>query len=314
MKNVKRVVRKSFFYLLSAGLLSYIVISIGPANIYHALSTTNLRMILVGLFISMVAIAIRVYKFRILLNNKDWNSLLEVFVSSRIGKEVSFAGYFVPLLKKDNRKDGTLQNLIIDRYTEILSTLLLAFLSFFFIPHKGSLTPFLFISIGGCTLVMLVIPFIRILKITTFERFKVMRNLLEFVHNLQARLKLNSRYILRIYVLSLLATSLDFVVSFCTFEALGTHVYFFFIPIVWASGALASMLSFMIVGSADISVIYLYYLLAGINKAVSATFNIIARLLNIAVLGFLFLYLLLTGQKKEYPAAVKINNNNNNNL
>jgi hypothetical protein len=72
---------------------------------------------------------------------------------------------------------------------------------------------------------------------------------------------------------------------------------------------LVSILTFMIIGSTEISVIYLYFLLVSINKAITTSFVIISRFLNIIILIILFFYLiLLKNLRKQQKIYVEQNN------
>jgi uncharacterized membrane protein YbhN (UPF0104 family) len=293
---MKNILKKSFFYLLSVALIFYIIYSIGISNIYKAFASVNIYIIALAIFISILATLIRIYKFKLLLRNKDWQAILEIFITSRLGKEVSFAGYFVPLIKKNNRNDGTFQNLVIDRYTEILSTLLIALISCFFALKNSYLESIIFITIGIFTLFLTLVPFVKIPRLGSYA---VLVKLTQTAQNLKERLSLNSRYISKIHILSILATLLDFLTALIVFKAFGTDVNFMIISIIWASSGLVSILTFMIIGSTEISVIYLYNILAGINKAVTASFVIISRIINVLVLGIIFLYYALLFKKKH---------------
>ncbi len=303
MSNFKIVLRKSIFYLLSVCLLSYTVISIGISNIFHALISADIKIVLIALFLNSIAIIFRLYKFQILLNHKDRYSIFEIFISSRIGKEISFAGFFLPLFKKSNRNDGTLQNLILDRYTEIFSTLILAFISCFFILKKNNTSVVILFVIGAFTLIMLIVPFIKVAYLTKKVNSKLAIRIIDFIMSLQERLKWksDSGYILWIYVLSVFATIFDFLTALFILKAYHIHVNFFLIPVIWAVSGLVSILAFMIIGSTEVSVIYLYYLLAGINKAITTSFVIVSRFINIMILTILLFGLLIfKNVKKSY--------------
>lgn len=297
MREIARRLRKFIFYLISGALITYLILSIGPVNIYNKLISIDLWMGGAGVVVTFIAAIIRIYKFSLLLTNKDKRTVLEIFVSSRLGKEVSFAGYFIPLIKKSNRKDGTLNNLIVDRYTEIFSTLVIAALSCLIILGNSYFEHVIFLTISGSAIVMLILPFLRISFFLKLSGGRYFLQLLNKLMELQSRLKFNVQ-IFRIYGLSIVSTICDFIAAYFVFRAYNISVDLFSISVVWAASGLAAILAFMIIGSTEVSVIYLYKFLNGIDEVVTASFLIVSRLINIFVLLVLFLYLIVWDSRR----------------
>jgi uncharacterized membrane protein YbhN (UPF0104 family) len=294
-------ISKYFFYAISVCLLVYIFYSIGIENIFHAWLTTDFRMVAIAFAIAIAATAIRIYKFYWLLKGRSSRDIIEIFTTSRIGKEVSFAGYFLPLLKKDHRDGNTLQNLIIDRYAEVSATLLLAFISSFFVLNNGRLEKIIFIVLLGALTIFLLLPFVKNPFEGLLRKYAWSNRIMEAVGTLQHKIRVNSlASIFFIYGLSIIVTFLDFLNSFYVFKAYGVAISLFYIAIIWASSAFISMLAFMIIGSTEISNIYLFHSLASISKAIVTSTIVVARLINLVIMALLMLLLSLI-RKKTSP-------------
>lgn len=294
-----KIAGKIVFYVLGGGILLYVILSIGVGNIYHSMISADATLLFFGLALTALAAAVRIYKFNQLLDNMSLSRTLEIFVSSRIGKEVSFIGHFMPLIKKSNRQGGVFKNLIIDRYTEILATLLIAFISFFLVWQRNAVMLLLSGATTVCLALMLTLPFISSSLLRRQYTNKLMMKITGFIKSLQERLKLNSNKVLQIYLLSVISTILDFCAALVIFNAYDVSLNFFYIPITWASSALASMLAFMLIGVTEVSVIYLYSFLAGVKEAVTASFLIVSRILNVVLLGFLFMILIVMRKERK---------------
>lgn len=308
MKSIVKIISKYFFYGLSIGLIAYIFYSIGFEHIYHVIKNTNLSLAAIAFSIMLLAAIIRIYKFHRLLYTAKITDTIEIFTTSRLGKEVSFAGYFLPLLKKDHRKKTTFHNLIIDRYAEISATLILAFIAACFIKDRGKTEMVLFISIAGALTLFLLLPFSKIpFQEYLLKKFRWLTTILNTVNALQNAIKINrSENIIVIYGLSLLVTALDFIGSYYIFKSCNVEMNIFYIAAIWASSAFISVLAFMIIGSAEISIIYLFEKLTRVGQAIVSATIIISRLTNLAILS-LFMAALILIKKR---ASANLNHTN----
>lgn len=288
MTKIVRWIQRSFFYILSVALSGYVLLSIGPANIVREILSTDFFMAGISLLVALCALIIRVYKLKI-LSKMETSTVMQIFIASRLGKEISFVGYFIPLAEKKNRENNTFSSLIADRYIEIFATLLLALLSCIFVLGSGHFETILFLSIAGAFIFILAAPFFPVALASRISSNNLFNKLITSITLLQQQLKL-SRGMLLIYVLSIISTILDFVSAQYALRAYEVEVNVGYVAIVWASSAMVSMIAFMIIGSTEITVIYLYQYLARVGSATTASFVILSRAINLFALGSLFLY------------------------
>src|SRR4051812_12848387 len=97
MKTFLKKAGTVLYYLTGAGILAFIVFSIGVNNIYNTLRAANLNFLVLGLGITLLSSVLRIYKIGLLLNSHSQAEVFDLFVFSRVGKELSFAGYFFPM-------------------------------------------------------------------------------------------------------------------------------------------------------------------------------------------------------------------------
>ncbi len=293
MKILFKTYGKYLYYAAGIAILIGILYSTGIEKIYQTLLMTNFRFLLIGLGITIVASLLRVYKISLLLPKMNYQDVLEFFVFSRIGKELSFAGYFLPVAKKNNRNIDTVKSLLIDRYSEILSTVFLGILGLIFILRNTLLFQVLFLVLAGALLVLAAIPFLPVTIIKKYFRQPVVLKILELIISFQEESRIVKGRVYWIYLLSILSTILDFVGGYFLLCSINVFISFFYVPVVWAASGLFSIIGFMMIGTTEVSVIYLYSQLAGVASAVTASFIFVSRVINLCGIFVLFFFNIL---------------------
>jgi len=265
------------YYASGAVIIGYLLISIGFENIVKTIQATDIVFLLSALSITIIATLIRYFKLRLILNDLSLMESLNVFLFSRLGRELSFAGYFIPLLKKNFRKSKTAEDLIVDRYTEVFSTLLIGLICSFFLFQREYLYYLIIVSIGGAFLFSVIFPFVNIGKLKFKRRFflKIQKSL----SNIQEPLKFNRIFFI-LASSSIISTILDFVVVYILIISFDVDVEIMAIPVIWAASALLAILLFVIMGTTEFSMIYLYERYAGVGKDVTLSYIIVSRIIN----------------------------------
>lgn len=265
------------YYASGVIIIGYLLFSIGLNNIVETIYATDVVFLSSALLITIIATVLRYFKFRLILNDLTFMESLNVFLFSRLGRELSFAGYFIPLLKKNFRKSKTAEDLIVDRYTEVFSTLFIGAICSFFLFQKDFLYYLIVASIGGAFLASVVFPFINIRKIKLKRKFflKIQNSL----SNIQEKLKFNRLFFI-LASSSIISTILDFIVVYILIISFNVDVNILAIPVVWAASALLAIVLFVIMGTTEVSMIYLYERYAGVGKDITLSYIIISRIIN----------------------------------
>lgn len=297
----KKKLFKTLFNILFYGaglfLIVFFLSKIGFRTILENIKAIP-PVVLIGLIgLSCVAGVARVVKLNMLLKGLSLSSILEIYLFSKIGKELSIIGYFSPLFKKKLRKVNTAQTLIIDRYMETVATILIALFSLLFVfPGLKWKWFFLAAFVGLLAAAVLIVIF----KVPEREfKFKLIQKIFRLVRSIQDYLSQFSKVNLYILLLSIGATIIDFTILYLVFSALGVSFYFFYVPIIWAISGFVALITFMNIGPGELSSIYLFENLCGINAAKTGSMIIVTRAISFTTLFLFFAVNLLFFSRKE---------------
>jgi MoaA/NifB/PqqE/SkfB family radical SAM enzyme len=288
-----------FLYILGIAIILYLIQKIGLSNIINSIRTTNPNYLIILLGIIIGSSILRIYKIKILFGHFNPATLVEIFLFSRIGKEISMVGYFSPLVQKRMRNIKTARNLIFDRYLEIIATLALGLLAviFLFIKQPGYLM-LIFIGAISAPLVALLLA----LKLNISKgwlRFKLLSKLSDQIQLIQQLPRDLSYGCFGLVILSLVTTGLDFLLIKMIFQALGYAVDFSQVALTWNICGLVSCITFMSLGTTEYSSVLLYNKLFNIPEAVVASMIIIIKTLTLAGILVYFLFRLYLGSKSN---------------
>ncbi|HEY0891756.1 MAG TPA: hypothetical protein VGE32_01795 [Cellvibrio sp.] len=269
-------------------ILFYIFWLIGFDQIKETLLGLTLSAILVILLLKILATICRLAKY--IIFNRQYSVLqnAEIYLSAKIGGEISIVGHFSPLLNDEFRSAKTVQLLLIDRYLEVYATFIVAFICalFFLGEHYFYWGASIFFAAG---LVAASVPFF--FRVRWRSRIAIFDRALDLACKLNGYLRENSRLLAVLLALSILSSLLEFMIVKMIFDALDVHVDFPIIPIVWAIGGVVGYLTFLSVGTAEITSLVLFTKLAKISDYSIASMIIVAKVF--IALSSLCVYLLI---------------------
>lgn len=287
----KRKILNTLYYTSGALIIGYLIVSIGIREIITTIAHTDILLLISAVGVTLIASAVRIIKLHSILKNISFIDIFNIFIFSRLGKELSFAGYFIPLAKKDFRKTEIAENLIIDRYTEIFATLFIGFAcSLFYI--QADLIYYLILTTLACVFIgAIIFPFVPLHKLKS--RIKIISKILTSVTNIQSKLSFNKAW-LTIFIYSVVSTILDFYVVYLIITSFNVSLNPMLIPIIWASSALVSIAFFIIMGTTEVAMIYLYERYAMLSNKVILSYIIVSRVVNfLSILIMALTYYLL---------------------
>jgi len=274
--------------LLGLAILAYVLFSIGFHRIIGAVARAHALPMMLALSLSLLSWGLRSWKLRLLLRGSPLAAnYFEIFVASRTGKELSQAGYFLPLFAKRLRSVGTLAALLVDRYLETLATLVIALCC----ALAAASLPWGWFLRGAFVIVLGLMAAMVVTPVPALQRGPgLLLRIMAHGRSLQGALRVSLRDLGGVVSLTLLATLLDFLVVKIIFMALDVQVQVIHIPIVWAATALVSVATLTAYGPGDYSTVHLYHLLGNVPPEATAAMLILGRgAVGMASLGFFVL-------------------------
>jgi hypothetical protein len=279
-----------FYRCLGPCILLYIFWMIGLDQIIDTLLSLSLGAIAIVFSLKIFATACRLAKYVIFNNQFSVLKNSEIYLSAKMGGEISIIGHFAPLLNDEFRNAKTVQLLLIDRYLEIYSTFLVAFVcSLLFVSENIFywLSSFSF-AMG---LIAASLPYFFCVQWTS--RFRLINRMLDMSRKLNFYLRQNGRLLLVLLVLSIFSSLLEFMVVKVIFHYMAVAVDFPIIPIVWAIGGVVGYLTFLSLGTAEITSLVLFEKLAKISDYSIASMIIVAKVFIAISSLFVYLWIVL---------------------
>jgi len=287
-RRVKNKISSAIYYTSGVVILGYLLYSTGPANIIETTLSTRLTSLIGALALTLLAAGGRYYKLNLLLPNYRALDVFSIFLFSRLGKEFSYVGHFTPLLKKSYRSVDTAENLIVDRYTEVLATSILGSIACVMFFRSESLYYLIVAMIMGAFVVLCALPFVSIAKYS-FKTVLLSRAAAS-ISKIQSQLHFDRPFLV-LMAFSIVVTMLDFYVVAVILGSFDVSIDFVVIPIVWASSAIVAVATFIFMGTTEYSILYLYERYASIGHATTLSYLIASRVVNfLSILGMALLY------------------------
>jgi hypothetical protein len=275
--------------LLGLAIVAYVLLNIGVGRVLAVVSRAHVLPLLLALSLALVSWGVRFLKLRLLLKaDSSAAHCFEIFVASRTGKELSQAGYFLPLLARRLRSMDTLAALLADRYLETLATLAVALCCAFI----AASLPWTWFLRGAFAILLGLMAAVVVAHVPAPGRGpELLLRFMAHVRSLQQALRVSLCDIGGVVALTLLATLLDFLVVRIVFASLDVEVKFIHIPIVWAATALVSAATLTAYGPGDYSTVQLYSLLGNVSPEATAAMLLVGRgVIGMSSLGVFVLF------------------------
>jgi hypothetical protein len=274
--------------VLGLAILAYVLFSVGLQRIVAVASRARAAPMILALTLALGSWGLRLWKLRLLLaGDPSAAHYFEIFVASRTGKELSQAGYFLPLLAKRLRSGGTLAALLVDRYLETLTTLVIALCC----ALAAAPLPWGWFFQGTFVIVIALMAAVVMTPVPALRRGPgLLLRIMAHGRSIQEAVRVSLRDLGGVVALTFLATLLDFLVVKIIFVALDVQVQLLHIPIVWAATALVSVATLTAYGPGDYSTVHLYHLLGGVPPEATAAMLLLGRgAVGMTSLGFFVL-------------------------
>lgn len=257
------------YYATPPLLLIYIFSLIGFTEIGRSIVAQGMGIIALAIAIKLLASLLRIIKYNIINKDRSFLENSKIYLNARTGSELSILGHFSPMLHSDNRNIKIFESLFIDRYLEIFSTFLIASIFCLALMNNHWILPIAALILCSATVSMIAIWFIPYSAVRHI--LKHTKRLLGFYEKLQRREKHSKPVLIKIFILSLIASALEFQIVVSIFASLGETVEFGIVAIIWAIGGLISNLMLVTLGPAEVTSIYLFNELAGTTTAAVAS-------------------------------------------
>lgn len=275
-------------------LMLWLLLHIGIPSIVHTLAHTSARLLVAVAGVQFLGLVLRYVKVRIYNPEYSASEAAELFLMSRLGGEVSAALYLTPMLKSDFRRTRVAGYVLLDRLLEVGVTVALAAVA---AAALWGVHPFLHVALAVFVAQLLVIAGVLFFPLrfggglpaspdrapsAVVTKWHAIR---ERVGGLRAFLHGHQRNLPVLAGLTLAATLLDMFAVFLAFGALGADVQATYIPVIWALGATVSAATFIGVGPAEVTWVYLFSWLFGVAAAATGGMILLTRATGWAVLG-----------------------------
>lgn len=284
-------------------ILIYLFWLIGFTEIKNTLLKLTLQAIVVIFALKILATLCRIAKYVIFNQQVSLLKNCEIYLSAKIGGELSILGHFSPLLKDEFRNSKTVKLLLLDRYLEILATFGIAFVCALFLLPQGKVYILLAIFFLGCCLIS-IMPFFY--RVSFRGNWNFANKITSMGQKLHDYLRENSRVIMYMFILSVMSSLIEFYIVKLIFSCINSPVNFAIVPIIWAIGGIIGYITFLSVGTAEITSLLLYSKLAKIEESSIATMIIVARIF--ITLSSIAVFLTITALKliNRYPAPPQL--------
>jgi hypothetical protein len=278
-RHIRRVLQA-----LGLLLIVWLLYSIGLKRLAATLAKASWPALVLVLAVTVLSSLIRVRKLGGLLPSiRDLRTRLDVYLLSRIGREISQLGQFAPLAAPRMRNTETAHGLLVDRYCEVFSTFALALgasLAISARPWVHLLRGVLVLAVGAMLLAPRV-PLPRPKGSSRIERW--LRHAAALQGQLRGALTMRGE----VLPLSLISTALDFVCVRLLFSSLGVAVDLRLVAVIWAASGIAAIVTFTSVGPAEVSSVLLWEFTAAVPPSASVAMIVLSRATLVACLGLL---------------------------
>lgn len=275
--------RKVLGTLLGVAVLVWLVLHIGVTAILETLAHCHLGVAGAVVLIQMLGLTLRYLKVRVYTPEYTAGDAAELFLMSRMGGELSAALYLTPLVKQDFRSTRVAGYVLLDRLLEVGSTLTLATLAALWQWHGHS---FLRLALLLFTAQLLAIAALLAWPARLTPSFgQRLPRVSQSIAGVRAFLHGHRRNLPILCTLTLASTALDMVAVVIGFAAVGTHVDLGQVPIIWALGASVGALTFIGVGPAEVTWVYLFHWLFGVTEAATGGMIVVTRSAGVLALA-----------------------------
>lgn len=282
--NIKKILNLSY-YILPPVALIYVFAIIGFKNILETLFLLDANTLLLALLIKMMASGCRIIKYNLVNNQQTLLANSKLFLSARVGSELSILGHFSPMLHTKNRNMGILFSLLIDRYLEIFSTFLIAVIfSFLYIEKHW----FFLFSAALLSVTLLIMIAILMVPLNKFSEIKIIKKIIDIRENIRDNIKNKKRLTVNLLLLSILASLLEFYLVVVTFQGLNEQVEFGIVAIIWAISGIVSNIMLLTIGPAEITSIWLFEFLSAVNAGAAASSIILGKVFTATTLLLIY--------------------------
>jgi Undecaprenyl-phosphate galactose phosphotransferase WbaP len=296
---------KKIKYPLGLGMVAYIVYQIGWNHIVTALNHCTPKTFLLPLIPLFIASLLRIRKLNLLAKHRKDGTNLQIFLASRFGCIMNGFGYFLPVCLTDLHKLETLNILIVDKIIEILSTLFLGSLASFWLFSVERQKIYLPIAVVLFSLSGILGILIRCDFPLSAGQKSGLSRLLNHLAQYRTTFKKHPGLSLHFYLLTLIATSCDFLFVWLIFKMLALPIAYPVVPVIWATSGIIGFLTLLPAGPTEYSVVFLYRLLANVRPADTAVTIILSKiimLLNLLIFLGWHLFPKRVGLKPENSA------------
>jgi hypothetical protein len=190
---------------------------------------------------------------------------------------------------KEYRQVNVGKILLVDRFLEISGTLLFALICCLVVGFSNPYIPVLCLIILAFYVVVIILVNLRIKALARIKNKKI-QSILGIITGLNELRTIPKANTLRIIGLIIVSTFLDFMNVYWGFAAFGSHMDFAYIPIVWSTSSMVSILTLVNYGPAEATWVYLYNWLTSVPKSLIAGMLLITRGTTVSSLIALFLY------------------------
>lgn len=291
------------YYVLPPLALVYVFSIIGFRNILETLFLLDVKILLLALLLKLIASACRIIKYNLVNHQQTLLDNSKLFLTARVGSELSILGHFSPMLHTKNRNMGIFSSLIIDRYLEIFSTFLIA--AIFSILYIDKHWLFLYASLFLGTMLLGMVAAI-IVPFNALKGLRIFKKIIDIRENIRANIKKIHYLTLNLLLLSLVASAMEFYLVVITFSGLGEHIEFGIVAVIWALSGIVSNLLLLTIGPAEITSIYLFNILSTVSASATASSLILGKAVTVLALFLIyFINLSLTYLVKQ-PLSPRI--------
>lgn len=299
--KLNKTVIKYLLNILSIAIVVFIIINIGFDKVIEHIANTDIKIISLVFLLLTVSLVIRVKKYNILFPDLGFQDIVDLVLFSRLGKEVSAVGYFLPVINMEGKKTNTIKGLLVDRILEVLSTLVLGVA--FIAPHlsENLILVYSFIVLFGTIIAIVVVSVVSLdfLKKIKFRRVRLVVDKLLEIHKALASDKKNR---LVIFTMSLIATVADFLCMYLIIRNLDSNIDFYYIPFIAAITGIIGFISFVNFGPGEVSTVELLHALANVKRAASMAMILLYRVFVVLHLFFFIIMknlFFMSGSKKK---------------
>lgn len=284
--NAMKKILNLAYYLLPPLALIYVFSLIGFKNILETIFLLDINILSIILAIKLAASGCRIIKYNLVNHQQSLLDNSKLYLTSRVGSELSILGHFSPMLHTRNQNMGIFYSLVLDRYLEVFSTFLIAVVFSFLYMDKHW---FFVLSASVLSSILVFMVVIIIVPFNKGQHIKIFKKLNDTRSSIKSKVTKNKPVIVNLLLLSLLASALEFYLVVIAFSGLGEPVEFGIVAIIWAISGIISNLMLLTIGPAEISSIYFFKLLSTASGSAVASSIILGKVITAIALFLIYL-------------------------